>query len=92
MLIAQPACYVRFPTLSSMAPQGAMLVYLFRQRCNRGLALTTDVTGRNLPSHTPDKHWVFIEVIDVEKTRPPLGIADPNDALSRVRDLGYYIF
>ncbi len=65
-----------------------MLVYLFRQRCNRGLALTTDVTGRNLPSHTPDKHWVFIEVIDVEKTRPPLGIADPNDALSRVRDLG----
>ena len=26
-----------------------MLVYLFRQRSNADLALTSDVTGRNLP-------------------------------------------
>ncbi len=69
-----------------------MLVYLFRQKRNGDVAVTTDVTGRNLPSHPPDSHWVFVEVIDTEKTRLPLGIVDLNEAFSRVRDLGYYIF
>jgi hypothetical protein len=69
-----------------------MLVYLFRQKRNGDVAVTADVTGRNLPSHTPDSHWVFVEVIDTEKTRPPWGIADLKGAFSRVRDLGYDIF
>jgi hypothetical protein len=69
-----------------------MPIYLFRQRRNGDFALTTDLTGRNLPSHTADSHWVFVEVIDTEKTRPPWGIADLKEAFSRVRDLGYDIF
>ena len=70
----------------------AMLVYLFRERRNGELALTTDLTGRNLPSHAPDSHWAFVDVIDTEKTRPPWGVADFKEAFSRVRDLGYDIF
>jgi hypothetical protein len=83
---------VRFRTLPSIATTCAMLVYLFRQRRNGDFALTTDLTGRNPPSHPPDDHWVFVEVIDTEKTRPPWGIADLKEAFSRVRDLGYEIF
>ena len=69
-----------------------MLVYLFRQRRNGDRALTTDLTGRNLPSHTPDSHWVFVEVIDTEKTRPPLGIADFEEVSRQLEQVGYYIF
>jgi hypothetical protein len=69
-----------------------MLVYLFRQRRSGDLALTTDLTGRDLPSHAPDSHWIFVEVIDADKERLPLGIADLQEALSQVRAVGYYIF
>ena len=67
-----------------------MFVYLFRRNGDR--ALTTDITGRNLPSSTPCRHWVFMEALDDEKTRPPLGVADLKEALSRVRAFGYYTF
>jgi hypothetical protein len=77
---------------ASVAISGKMLVYLFRQKRNGDVAVTADVTGRNLPPDTPDSHWVFVEVIDTEKTRLPLGIVDLNEAFSRVRGLGYYIF
>ena len=83
---------VRFRTLPSVATTCAMLVYLFRERRNGELALTTDLTGRNLPSRTPDNHWVFVDVINTEKTRPPWSVADFKEAFSRVRDLGYDIF
>jgi hypothetical protein len=67
-----------------------MFVYLFQRNGDR--ALTTDITGRNLPSSTPYRHWVFMEAIDDEKTRPPLGVADLREALSRVRAFGYFTF
>jgi hypothetical protein len=67
-----------------------MFVYLFQRNGDR--ALTTDITGRNLPSSTPYSHWVFMEALDDEKTRPPLGVVDLKEALSRVRAFGYYTF
>jgi hypothetical protein len=67
-----------------------MFVYLFRRNGDR--ALTTDITGRNLPSSMPNRHWVFMEALDDEKTRPPRGVADLKAALSRVRAFGYYTF
>lgn len=69
-----------------------MLVYLFRQQRTSDRALTTDITGRNLPSATPCSHWVFVEMLDAKKARPPLGVADFKEALSRVRAFGYYTF
>ena len=69
-----------------------MLVYLFRQERTTGRALTSDITGRNLPSSTPYSHWVFVEVFDAKKARPPLGVADLKEALSQVSAFGYYTF
>ena len=44
-----------------------MLVYLFRR--NGDHALTTDMTGRNLPSRNPSSHWMFVEALDTKNTR-----------------------
>ena len=44
-----------------------MLVYLFRQRRTDDLALTTDVTGRNIPPFTPSTDWIFVEALDISK-------------------------
>jgi hypothetical protein len=33
-----------------------------------------------------------MEALDAEKTRPPLGVADLREALSRVRAFGYFTF
>ena len=42
-----------------------MLVYMFRR--NGDHALTTDMTGRNLPSRTPSRHWMYVETLDTNK-------------------------
>jgi hypothetical protein len=68
-----------------------MLVYLFQQRRNAELALTTDVTGRNLPC-PPSNHWTFLQALDFKKTQPPVGIADFKDAAHHLKYLGYYVF
>ena len=44
-----------------------------RFRRNGDRALTTDITGRNLPSSTPYRHWVFMEALDDEKTTASAG-------------------
>ena len=46
-----------------------MLVYLFQQRRNADLALTTDVTGRILPS-PPSSHWTFVKALDIKNLGP----------------------
>ena len=46
-----------------------MFVYLFRQR-NADRALTTDITGRNLPSRTPTSHWMFVKALQIDNWRP----------------------
>jgi hypothetical protein len=45
-----------------------MLVYLFRERRNAELALTRDVTGRNLPS-APSSEWTFVKALEIKKYR-----------------------
>jgi hypothetical protein len=66
-----------------------MLVYMFRR--NGDHALTTDMTGRNLPSRTPSSHWMFVEALDTNKFEPRRDIAEILDVLSRVKAFGYYI-
>jgi hypothetical protein len=68
-----------------------MFVYLFRQR-NADRALTTDITGRNIPPRTPTGHWVFVKALQIDKCRPPLGIADFEEASRQLKQVGYYIF
>jgi len=69
-----------------------MLVYLFRQRRTDDLALTTDVTGRNIPSLTPSTHWIFVEALDIRKLAPPWDTADFQRVLRRLWVLGYCTF
>jgi hypothetical protein len=66
-----------------------MLVYMFRH--NGDHALTTDMTGRNLPSRTPSRHWMYVETLDTNKFEPRRDIAEIHDVLSRVKAFGYYI-
>ena len=69
-----------------------MFVYLFRQKGTGQLALTTDVTGRNIPSLMPSTHWIFVESLDVNKGTPLLDIADFEDVLRQLQVSGYHIF
>ena len=69
-----------------------MLVYLFRQRRTDDLALTTDVTGRNIPAPTPSTPWIFVEALDTNKLAPPRDIADFEGVLRRLKAFGYYVF
>jgi|RhiMethySRZTD1v2_1073278.scaffolds.fasta_scaffold4542323_2 hypothetical protein len=65
-----------------------MLVHLFQQNRTFALALTMDVTGRNLPSRMAARNWVFLETLDTNNRR---NIAEIDDVLSRVKAFGYYI-
>ena len=67
-----------------------MLVYLFRRNGDR--ALTTDMTGRNLPSRTPSSRWMFVEALDTNKSEPRRDIAEIDGVLRRVKAFGYHIF
>jgi hypothetical protein len=49
-----------------------MFVYLFRQKHTDDLALTTDVTGRNIPPVTSSTDWLFVEALDTNKIRNPV--------------------
>ena len=69
-----------------------MLVYLFRQRRTDDLALTTDVTGRNIPSPNPSTDWIFAEAIDISKFEPAWDIADFQCVLRCLKVFGHYMF
>ena len=66
-----------------------MLVHLFQQNRTFALALTMDVTGRNLPSRMAARNWVFLETLDTNNTRR--NIAEIDGMLRRVKAFGYYI-
>ena len=53
-----------------------MLVYTFRQRRTDDLALTTDVTGQNIPSPPPPTIWLVVGALDVSKFEPTWDTAD----------------
>ena len=67
-----------------------MLVYMFRR--NGDHALTTDMTGRNLPSRTPSRHWMYVETLDTNKFQPRRNIAEiiesPDDKRETARQNG----
>jgi hypothetical protein len=67
-----------------------MLIHLFQQNRTCALALTMDVTGRNLPSRMAARNWVFLETLDTNKTRR--NIAEIDHVLSRVKSFGYHVF
>jgi hypothetical protein len=56
-----------------------MPVYLFRQR-NADRALTTDITGRNLPLRRPTSYWMFVKTLQIDKCPLLPGIADFEEA------------
>ena len=60
-----------------------MLLYMFRR--NGDHALTTDMTGRNLPSRTPFRHWMYVQTLDTNKFQPRRNMAEIDDLLSRVK-------
>jgi hypothetical protein len=68
-----------------------MLIYLFRQRRTDDFALTTDVTGRNIPSAKSSTDWLFVEALDTNKFATPWHIADLQGVLRGLRAFGYYI-
>ena len=61
-----------------------MFVYLFRRNGDR--ALTTDMTGRNLPARAPSSHWLFVEALDTNK------LVIRRDIAQIIKASGYYIF
>jgi hypothetical protein len=70
-----------------------MLVHLFQQNRTCALALTMDVSGRNLPSRTAARNWVFLETLDTNKYEPRRrDIAEIDHVLSRVKSFGYHVF
>jgi hypothetical protein len=66
-----------------------MLVNLFRERRNAELALTRDVTGRNLPS-APCSEWTFVKALEIKKYR--VDPAELNDVVRQLEYPGYCIF
>jgi hypothetical protein len=71
---------------------GAVLIYLFRDDRTANLALTTDVTGGNLPAVTPATNWGFVETIDTIKSSPPWDFSDFQRLLGWLRADGFYLF
>ena len=67
-----------------------MFVYLFRQRRTDKLALTTDVTGRNIPSPPPSTDWIFVGALNISKFDPPWDTADFRYAVRQARMIGFH--
>jgi hypothetical protein len=69
-----------------------MLVYLFRQRSTDRLAVTTDLTGRNLPPVTSSAIWLFVEAIDTMRLSPRWGSVEFQYAVRQAKMTGFYLF
>jgi hypothetical protein len=69
-----------------------MLVYLFRRKLTNDLAVTTDMTGRNIPAVTSSTDWLFVEALDTSKFANPWRIADLQEVHRGLRAFGYHIF
>ena len=53
-----------------------MLIYLFRDERTDNRALSTDVTGRNIPLVTSSTVWLFVETIDTRRLSPKWDTAE----------------
>jgi hypothetical protein len=69
-----------------------MLVYLFRDKSSTALAISTDVTGRNIPPLNPLTEWIFVEAIDTLKLVEQWEVGDFQDVLDRLEVDRYYLF
>jgi hypothetical protein len=70
-----------------------MLIYFFRDESDGEVfALSTDVTGANIPPVTPHTEWIFLESIDTLKFPEPWDITDFQGVLDRLMADGYYLF
>jgi hypothetical protein len=70
----------------------ALFVYLFRHPGTRNLALTSDVTGRNIPAVAATANWLFVEAIDTLKHSPRWNTADFQSVLHQLRVGGFYLW
>jgi hypothetical protein len=50
-----------------------VFIYLFRDERTDNRALAMDVTGRNIPPVTSPTVWLFVEVIDTQRTSATVG-------------------
>jgi hypothetical protein len=67
-----------------------VIIYLFRDKKTGNFAITSDVTGRNLPSLTPSTAWNYVETI--AKSPPPWEPADFQRLLDWLSADGFYLF
>ena len=69
-----------------------MLVYLFRDKSRTdAFAISTDVTGRNIPPLSPLTEWIF-DAIDNLKLVEQWDVRDFQDVLDRLEVDRYYLF
>jgi hypothetical protein len=57
-----------------------------------GLALTSDVTGRNIFAVTSTTNWLFVEAIDTLKLSVPWDTAHFQAVLAQLRVDGFHLF
>jgi hypothetical protein len=70
-----------------------MIIYLFRDKdADDIFALTTDVTGTNIPLVTQTTDWLFQEVLDSIEFANPWDIGEFRDVLDRLKADGFYLF
>lgn len=69
-----------------------MLIYLFRDERTDNRALSTDVTGRNIPLVTSSTVWLFVETIDTRRLSPKWDTAEFQYAPRQVKMTGFYLF
>ena len=71
-----------------------MLVYLFRDKSSTdAFAISTDVTGRNIPPLSPLTEWIFVvAAIDPLKLVEQWEVGDFQDVLDRLEVDRYYLF
>jgi hypothetical protein len=67
-----------------------MLIYLFRDEKTGNLALTMDVTGRNIPLVTSSTAWLFVEAIDMHKLPPRWDTEYLRHAVRQARTTGFH--
>jgi hypothetical protein len=67
-----------------------VLIYVFRKAAGE-LALTIDVTGKNIPSIDPTTSWTFLDTIDTLVSPPPWDLADFQCLLTWLQSDGYYL-
>ena len=70
-----------------------MQVYLFHDKSSTdAFAISTDVTGRNIPLLNPLVEWNFVEAIDTLKLIEQWDVGDFQDVLDRLEVDRYYLF